>query len=64
MAATRALTKAQKEHIRQLNLELAEAQANLNRFIAYLREEYETPAGEWLLRDLNVGFEEVVQREE
>jgi 4-amino-4-deoxy-L-arabinose transferase-like glycosyltransferase len=57
---TRPLTPAQIRHLTRLNEAVLQAQASLQEFIVYLREEHDAPASDWKLEDLRVGFEKVV----
>ncbi len=56
---TKVLTEAQRNHLKILNTALMRAKQHEDQFMAYLRAEHGAPAGEWALRNLQVGFERV-----
>ena len=53
---TKPLTEAQLRHLVALNEATFQAQARLNEFVAYLRDEHDAPASEWRIEDISVGF--------
>ncbi len=55
----RPLTDAQQQHLTRLNSAFQQVKVRLDEFVAYLRAEHETPSGEWVLKNLQVGFERV-----
>ena len=56
---TKPLTQAQRDHLQALNAAFMQAKQQMDTFVAYLRAEHDAPAGEWLLRSLQVGFEKI-----
>ena len=61
---TKPLTEAEQKYLRQLNDEagnllrqLQAAQQRLRLCELFLREQHEAPEGEWVLNDIQVGFE-------
>jgi len=54
---TRPLTDAQRNHLAALNTAFMQGKQRMDEFIAYLRDEYDAPVDEWLIRNLQVGFE-------
>jgi len=56
---TKSLTEAQRNHLAALNAAFMQAKQRMDEFVAYLRAEHGAPAGEWLLRSLQVGFEKI-----
>jgi len=56
---TKPLSEAQRQYLMVLNSAVLQTQAELNRFVAYLRQEHEAPEAEWMLREVDVGFEQV-----
>ena len=61
---TKLLTEAEQKYLRQLNEEagsllrqLQAAQQRLRLCELFLREQHEVPEGEWVLNDIQVGFE-------
>jgi len=56
------LTEAQRNHLAALNSAFMQAKQRMDEFVAYLRAEHDAPAGRWLLRNLQVGFERIPER--
>jgi len=54
---TKPLTEAQRNYLATLNTALLQAKQRMDEFIAYLRAEHDAPAPEWLLHNLETGFE-------
>lgn len=64
MSEPKPLTAAQQRTLTDLNNAAITAQGNLERFVAYLRDEHGAPAPGWQLRDIRVGFEQIAPDEE
>lgn len=60
---TKPLTKAQRKNLIALNEDVMIANHNMNKFIAYLREEHEAPVEKYEMKDVMVGFVEIQQPE-
>ena len=54
---TKPLSDAQRNHLAALNSAFMQAKQRMDEFIAYLRAEHDVPAEEWLLHNLETGFE-------
>ena len=59
---TKPLTQAQRNHLAALNAAFMQTKQRLDEFIAYLRAEHDAPANEWLLQNLQVGFERIPEK--
>ena len=59
MPETRPLTEAEIAHLTRYNATLLEAKRRLDEFMAFLRDQHDAPASEWVLRRADVGFERV-----
>lgn len=57
MSDTKKFTPAETQHLIALNNAARLAQAELNRFVEFLRLQHDAAAEHWLLRDIAVGFE-------
>lgn len=57
------LSEAQKRHLIALNDAVIHAQAALNEFVVYLRDEHQAPPPEWTIRDATKGFERLEKNE-
>jgi len=53
---------AEREYLLALNTQAQQSQAALENFLVFLRKQHEAPAPEWQLRNINVGFERMVQK--
>lgn len=58
------LTEAQQQYMAHLNGIFLRAKQTMDAFTTYLRTEHEAPAGEWVLRNILVGFERVPKPQE
>lgn len=62
---TKALTRAQRQHLLALNAEKQRIEAEIERFVGYLVAEYDAPAADgWTSIDPDKGFVRRVQAEE
>ena len=57
MTDSKSFTPAQQRVLMRLNNELLMMQEEFNNYIAYLRFAHDAPQNDYILRDINVGFE-------
>jgi len=58
---TKPLTEAQRNHLAALNAAFMQGKHRMDEFVVYLRAEHDAPAGEWVLQNLQTGFERIPQ---
>jgi len=54
---TKQLNEWEAKLLSMLNMAFLRAKAEMDKYIAYLRAEHDAPVPEWLLRNVEVGFE-------
>jgi len=64
MTETKPLTEAQRNHLAAVNAAFMQARQRMDEFVAYLRAEHDAPDGQWVLRNLQTGFEQIDKQEE